>query len=264
MGIVNLSQNSFYSSSIIQSNENLRLRIKQFIDEGVDIIDLGANSSRPGSKIVDPIHEVKILEPAFKEIRAISSDTLISIDTLHASTARRMLELGADFINDISASEYDPLMSDVISEFNVPYIIMHMRGIPETMQSKENQEYEDVVAEVIKYFSRKKFEFLKKDIHQLIIDPGFGFSKNLIQNYELLNKLDLFQFLECPILVGISRKSMISKVLQSNAENALEGSLAAETIALIKGANILRVHDIKQTKDIIRIVQAFKGLHAKI
>ncbi|MEO6189076.1 MAG: dihydropteroate synthase [Saprospiraceae bacterium] len=263
MGIINLSQNSFYSESILSSPTEIVNKAQKHLEEGAQIIDLGAASTRPGSKIVDPLLEQRLLIEAFDLITPMKGKALISIDTMHSSTAQIMLERGAHLINDVSCGEFDPNMIDVVADFNVPYIGMHMRGIPENMQSEEHLVYEDLVSEIIQYFSRKKFELLDKNVHQLIFDPGFGFSKNLNQNYELLSKLNLFQILECPILVGLSRKSMIAKILGTNAEGSLHGTIAAQTIALMQSACILRVHDVAPAKDLIRVFQEFKREDAK-
>lgn len=263
MGIVNLDANSFYKKSIT-SQELLESKVIELVGQGADIIDLGAMTSRPGSVIRDQQDELKILTNALEVVQSNLGGALLSIDTIHSATAERMIDLGVHFINDISGSEYDPRMKQVIADRNIPYVAMHMRGTPEVMQSEENTQYEDVVFDVVKYFSRKKRELLDAGIHQLIIDPGFGFSKTVDQNYQLLCHLNLFEVLDCPILVGISRKSMISKLLNTNSDGALAGTLAAQTLSLIKGANILRVHDVKEAKDIVKIFMKYKQQEAKI
>ncbi len=253
MGIVNLSSNSFYSNSIIQSTQDLVNRVQLFKDQGADIIDLGACSTRPGSKIIDQKLEQQQLTEAFHLIKPILGSTLLSIDTMHSATAEALLNLGADMINDVSAGNYDSEMANIIAHFKVPYIIMHMRGIPETMQRPEFLKYDNLVPDILKYFSELQNRYIQKNIHQLIIDPGFGFSKNLEQNFELLHKLELFEIMELPLLVGLSRKSMIAKTLHTTADDALFGTISAQTIALMKGASILRVHDVKAAKDAIDI-----------
>lgn len=255
MGILNLSQNSFYSGSLIKNEFDLTKKINEHLEAGVDILDLGAASTRPGSPLVDAQEEIRQLIPAFKIIKKYSSTTLISIDTMNASTAERLLQEGADIINDVSGAIRDVSMLEVVARHNVPFIAMHMRGVPETMQNEENLRYEDLVSDLIQYFARRKREYNSSGVHQIILDPGFGFSKTLEQNYELLSKLDLFRILDCPILVGLSRKSMITKVLQIGTDEALSGSLVLATIALMKSANILRVHDVLPTRQAVTLFQ---------
>ncbi|NOT36215.1 MAG: dihydropteroate synthase [Saprospiraceae bacterium] len=264
MGILNLSQNSFYKGSRNPDMESLEARLDQYIEEGVDIIDVGATSTRPGSPLQDAETELQRLLPVFSMIKKKAGNTLISIDTMNAETANILLQEGADLVNDVSAGDRDPLMLETVAKFNVPFIAMHMRGIPETMMNEENLRYENVVSEIIQYFARKKREFLSLGIHQLVVDPGYGFSKNLDQNYEVLKNLNLFQILDCPILVGLSRKSMITKLLGITPDEALYGTMSLHSLALLKGADILRVHDVKFAKDTIKINHKWIEVNAKV
>lgn len=260
MGIINLSQDSFYSKSILRNEKEILDKVSQYLEEGVDIIDLGAASTRAGSQYIDQLEETKQLVKAYELIRRVAKNSIISIDTMNSNSAEELLSKGADMINDVSFAERDPRMLEVIAKYNIPYIGMHMRGTPETMQNEENLKYSDLVSDVIQYISKKKYELLSKGIHQLIIDPGFGFSKSLEQNYELLKKLKSFQILDCPILIGISRKSMITKVLHINNEESLNGTSSVHMIALLNGANILRVHDVKEAKQCVKLYLKYKSV----
>ncbi len=260
MGIVNLSRNSFYSGSIVSNQNELKSKLEKYVLEGVDIIDIGAASTRPGSSLVDPKLETEELMNCYELVRSVAGNILISIDTINSSTAFELIKMGADIINDVSAAEYDPEIIDVVARFNVPYIAMHMRGIPETMMNEEFLVYDELVSDILKYLARKKFELMKRGVHQIIFDPGFGFSKNLEQNYKLLNSLELFQILDCPILVGLSRKSMFTKLLNIKSSEALASSISANAIALMKGAQILRVHDVREAKHCIEVFKKLKEI----
>lgn len=251
-GILNITPDSFYDGGKYFSEKEILKRIKQLVDEGADIIDVGAFSSRPGAKLISENEEKKRLKSALENLRKHYPDIILSVDTYRSEIAKFVVNnFEADIINDISGGNFDDRMFGTIADLNVPYIVMHMQGTPELMQ--KNPEYKDVLKDLLKYFSQK-IEFAKKlGINDLIIDPGFGFGKTIEQNYRLLNKLELFQITERPIMVGLSRKSMIFKLNNETPEKTLPGTLALNMIALQKGANILRVHDVKETKQIIRV-----------
>ena len=252
MGILNLSDNSFYDGGKYNSTEKIFIQTKKMIDEGVNIIDIGAQSSRPGSNEISEEEELNKIIPSLTEIRKHFPNVLISVDTYRANVAEESINNGADIINDISSGNLDNKMFSVISKHKVPYIIMHMLGTPKNMQ--ENPIYNNVVEEIINYFQQKIETLHDLGINNLIIDPGFGFGKTLENNYEILNNLEKFKCLKYPILVGVSRKSMIYKLLDTDANQALNGTSVINTIALTKGTNILRVHDIKEAVECIKIV----------
>ncbi|MBL7821797.1 MAG: dihydropteroate synthase [Saprospiraceae bacterium] len=260
MGILNLSPDSFYSTSVITEESLLEQRIRKMLDEGADILDIGAASSKLGSKPIPVEIETERIAKAVKIARQISPEVLISVDTYRASVAAKGLELGASMINDISAGRLDDAMVPLVKSSGVPYIIMHMRGTPEDMNSTQNLVYNDLAADLIRFFAERIHFLNQEGIHQLIIDPGFGFSKNVQLNFELLRQLELFRILDAPILVGLSRKSMIFKTLQTEPGKALNGSIAAHTIALMNGADILRVHDVAEAKETVAIFKAYKNL----
>lgn len=253
MGILNLSHDSFYSKSSFTQLEFIDKQIEKMLDEGADIIDIGAVSTRQGAIILNPGQEWKILEPALKLIQQKYYNFVFSLDTVNSETAKKAVkDFGIDIINDISAGEIDKKMFETIADLGVPYIIMHMRGNPENMQ--KNTDYQDLLGEIVYYFSEKLEKLNSLGINDVIIDPGFGFSKNLEQNFELLNKLDRFKIFELPILAGLSRKTIVWKSLNITPDEALNGTTALNTIALLKGANILRVHDVKEAKQIVKLV----------
>ncbi len=254
MGIINLSPDSFFSTSAVLNAADAVKRAEKHILEGAAILDLGAISTRPGAQIISPEEEMDRLLPAFREIRAMSKETLISIDTVHSITAHKLLDLGADIINDVSAGTYAENMPAIIAQYNVPMIAMHMRGTPATMHKEDYAPYTNITAEVLQFFSAKINDLNAHGITQIIVDPGFGFSKKMNDNYTLLRQLEFFRILDRPLLIGISRKSMIYKLLETDPEQALNGTLAAQTIALIKGADILRVHDVGPAMEVIKVV----------
>ena len=252
MGIINISPDSFYTNSFVSDAQSALAITNRMIKQGASIIDIGACSTRPGATIVTDKEEKKRLEPILYEIRNIHPDVIISLDTTHASIADWAVnKYKISIINDISAGEIDSAMFSTIAELKVPYILMHMQGIPENMQHKTD--YKNLTADILKWFSEKIYKLRSLGVNDIIIDPGFGFGKTLEQNYCLLNQLDLFQSLELPILIGVSRKSMIYKLLNIEPENALNGSTVIHTIALQKGASILRVHDVKEAVETINI-----------
>lgn len=257
MGILNLTPDSFYDGG---KNNDLNVALKkteQMLNDGADIIDIGAYSSRPGA---DHISEETELERMIPVIRAIMKEfprTIISVDTFRSGIAKASYYEGAGIINDISAGSLDEYMFKTIAEIKIPYILMHMRGTPQTMAL--HTEYENITADICRYFSEKIAQLKSLGVNDLIIDPGFGFSKTLEQNYELLSKLNTLRLCGYPVLVAVSRKSMIYKLLHTDAEHALNGTTVLNTIALMNGANILRVHDVKEAKEVISIVGQLKN-----
>ena len=245
MGIVNATPDSFYDSSRVLAPEAITARVSDMIEQGADIIDIGACSTRPGAEVATEQQEMERLNIAVDAARQAAGDNvLISIDTYRASVARHCVEqLGADIINDISGGDLDHDMNTTVAQLQVPYIVMHMRGTPATMQQLTH--YDDVAAEVLEELARKIDTLHQLGVNDVIADPGFGFAKNLEQNYRLLSCLEAFHALEVPLLVGVSRKSMIQKVLNCTANEALNGTTVVNTIAMMKGAHIIRVHDVK-------------------
>lgn len=262
MGILNLTPDSFYEGSRISNEEDLILRASDMLKEGAHILDVGACSTRPGAEQPDEATERKRLFPALQVLRKNFPDAILSVDTWRASIAREAVyEFGVDMINDISAGNLDPAMFQTIAECRVPYIMMHMQGTPQTMQ--KNPVYQDVVQDILSFFARKTQELVRKfHVHDLFIDPGFGFGKTLEHNYILLENLNVFRMLGFPVVVGISRKSMIHRILSCSPEEALIGTTVLHTIALLKGASILRVHDVKPATEAIRLLNFMKKANA--
>lgn len=253
MGILNVTPNSFYSESRKQSDEEIVNRCRVILDEGGTIIDVGAQSSFITSKFLSAKEEWERLMPALRLIRNEFPDTIISIDTFYADVAKEAVEVyGANIINDISGGEIDKRMFNVVAELNVPYILMHMRGVPQTMQYMTN--YDNFIQDILYYFSEKRAKLSLLGVNDVIIDPGFGFSKSVAQNYELMAYLKYFHIFEEPILVGVSRKSMIYKLLETTPENSLNGTTVLNTVSLLSGANILRVHDVKEAVECVKII----------
>jgi dihydropteroate synthase len=250
MGILNYNDNSFYNKSRVGNSQALVKQVKRLIKEGADIIDIGIQSTRPGAQIISEAKEIEALKEALKIIKS-ESDLIISVDTFRAKTADFALNNGADILNDISGWQIDEELLSVISDHKKPYILTHMRGTPETMQ--ENTNYKNLVLDIASYF-KEKIEILEEnDVNDIIIDLGFGFAKTKDQNYELLKNLKYFTALDLPLLVGVSRKSMIYKELDCSPEESLNGTSVLNTIALQNGANILRVHDVKEAKQAIKL-----------
>jgi dihydropteroate synthase len=251
MGIVNVTPDSFYSESRA-AQANLLFIVEKMLNEGMQIVDIGGYSSRPGSTEITVKEELNRVIPAISAIRKAFPDLIISLDTFRSEVAEKGILTGADIINDISGFSIEPQLIDVVSKYKVPYILMHMRGTPETMNSLTN--YDSIFNDMILYFS-EKIEVLKQaGVNDIIIDPGFGFSKTIDQNYYLLDHLDDFLLLGKPVLAGLSRKSMIYKRLNTTPEDeaTLDGTIALNKIALKKGASILRVHDVKEAVDLIK------------
>ena len=252
MGILNITPDSFYDGGKYNSDKKILDHIEKMVIDGATFIDIGAYSSRPGGLDIDENEELKRIIPAIELVNKKFPEIIISIDTFRSKIAEACLNSGAAIINDISASQLDEKMMETISKYNVPYIIMHMKGNPQNMMDKTN--YDDMLQEMIKYFSKKINQAMSYKINDIIIDPGFGFAKNIKQNYDLLNHLDLLKILDKPIMVGVSRKSMIYKSLDSTPEEALNGTTVLNTVALIKGASILRVHDVKEANECIKLI----------
>ncbi len=254
MGIINVTPDSFYSSSRTPAYNSLKQRIEKFIDEGVDIFDIGGYSSRPGAEDISAETEFSRLAPAIETIRRIAPGFPISIDTFRSGIAEKCIdEFGVEIINDISGGSLDPEMFDMVAEKKCAYVMMHMRGNPETMSGLT--QYDDVVAEVIEDLSFKLARLREKGVADVIVDPGFGFAKSLTQNFRLLDCLPCFKELGAPLLVGISRKSMIWKTLGKTPEEALNGTSVLNTAALLKGADILRVHDVAEAVECIKLTR---------
>lgn len=261
MGILNLTPDSFYAESRKQTEQDIRIRTRQIIEEGGSIIDVGAYSSRSKAEHITPDEEMRRLRNGLQIINSEYPDAIISVDTFRADVARMCVEeYGVAIINDIAAGEMDGNMFQMIARLKVPYIMMHMQGTPQNMQ--QNPHYENVVKEVMLYFATKIQQLRDLGAKDLIIDPGFGFGKTLEHNYELLEKLESFQLFDLPLLVGVSRKSMIYKLLGGTSEDALNGTSIINTISLLKGANILRVHDVKAASEAVQIVNAMNRFTA--
>ena len=253
MGILNITPNSFYDGGKFQEESVVLNQVEKMLNEGATFIDIGAYSSKPNAEFVSEEEELQRILPVVQQIIKQFPDVIVSIDTFRAEVAKQCVFNGAALINDISAGHLDEKMLPTIAELQVPYIMMHMKGNPQTMQSLAH--YDDIVKEMIYYFSERIFEARKLGINDLIVDPGFGFAKTLEQNYEVMQKLNIFKQLELPLLVGISRKSMIYKTLETSAQEALNGTTFLNAIALEKGANILRVHDVKEAVEGVKLFE---------
>ena len=252
MGILNLTTDSFYSNSRINSVELALKRAAEILNEGGKFIDIGAYSSRPGADDVTAQEETDRIVPVVEAISENFPDALISIDTFRAKVARSAVDAGAHMINDISAGNMDEAMFATVADLKVPYIMMHMRGTPQTMQ--QNTDYDNLMLDMAGYFADKVSRLKSIGLNDIILDPGFGFAKTLEQNYEVLQRMGDLNFFELPVLAGLSRKSMIYKFLGGGPEQALNGTTTLNTIALMKGANILRVHDVKAAAECIALV----------
>ncbi|WP_036386051.1 dihydropteroate synthase [Muricauda sp. MAR_2010_75] len=257
MGILNLTPDSFYDGGKYKDEAAILKQVEMMLEDGASFIDMGAYSSRPGAEHVDEDEELKRMLPIIGLILKHFPKTLISVDTFRSKVAAESLERGAALINDIAAGNLDTGMFNTVAHYQVPYIMMHLKGTPQSMQKEAK--YDDLIKDLRFYFSKKMQEANSKKINDIIIDPGFGFAKTTEQNYTLLNHLDLFKTFEVPLLIGLSRKSMVYKVLNSNPKEALNGTTALHTIALLKGANILRVHDVKEAVECVKLVEALKA-----
>ncbi len=253
MGIINVTTDSFYGASQFRMKYRIKQRAQSIINQGGTIIDIGACSTRPGSIPVSVDEEIKRLSKALETIRKVLPEAVISVDTFRAEVAKQVVRnFNVNIINDISAGDMDPAMFETIAELNVPYIIMHMRGTPQTMQN--NPVYENVVKNIIKYFTEKIDKLKSLGINDILIDPGFGFGKNSDHNFALLKNLEAFSIFDIPIVAGLSRKSMVYKSLETTPEDALNGTTSLNTIALLKGASVLRVHDVHEACEAIKLV----------
>ena len=253
MGILNVTPDSFFATSRCRGEEEIRQRVCRMRCEGADMVDIGAYSTRPGAEDVTPEEELRRLLPAISIVREEWPEAVISVDTFRAEVARCAIEAGADMINDISGGEMDKEMFSAIADLHVPYVLMHMQGTPQDMQRAPH--YENLMCEVFRSLGERVELLHEMGVADVIIDPGFGFGKTLEQNYEMMARLGEFRLLECPILVGISRKSMIYRLLDSTPEQSLNGTTALNTIALMNGADILRVHDVKEAVEAVNIYQ---------
>ncbi len=254
LGILNLTPDSFYDGGKLKNEQDIVTKVEKMLFDGADFIDLGGYSSRPGAVDISEEEEINRVAPIVTLLKNKFPSILISIDTFRSNVAKVCLDNGAAIINDISAGNLDENMLKIVAKYKVPYIMMHMKGTPQSMKSLT--EYKNITQEVIFYFSEKIAQARVLGINDIIIDAGFGFSKNTEQNFELLNNLKLLKVLDIPILTGISRKSMIYKTLNSSAIEALNGTSALHMIALQKGSKILRVHDVKEAKECILLHQA--------
>lgn len=251
MGILNVTPNSFFDGGKYKNESEMLSQVGKMLNDGATFIDVGAYSSKPSAEFVSEEEELQRIVPIINLILEYYPETLISVDTFRSEVAQVCIENGAAIINDISAGNLDDKMLETIAKYNVPYIMMHMRGTPQTMQKMTS--YDNIVKEMLFYFSEKVAQARSFGINDLIIDPGFGFAKTLEQNYEVLQKMELFEILELPLLAGVSRKSMIYKTLNSTAGEALNGTTVLNTIALTKGAKILRVHDVKEAMECVTL-----------
>lgn len=258
MGIVNVTPDSFYDGGKLQDEKDLLETVEKMIDDGATIIDVGAVSTRPGSEMISTKVELGRLLPALNSIRKSFPEIPISVDTFRSWVAVRVIdEIGPVIINDISGGSLDSKMFETVAQLQVPYILSHIHGTPRNMQ--ENPQYDDIIKDISTYFGERVKRLNKLGVEDVIIDPGFGFGKNLDHNYELLNRLDSFKVFQLPVMVGLSRKSMIWKALETSPEQALNGTSVANTLALLGGADILRVHDVKEAVEAVKIFCEIKA-----
>lgn len=255
MGIINATPDSFYKGDLSKGSAGILELAKKMVADGADILDIGGLSTRPGSSAISAEEEKKRVIPVIELIHHHFPETIISVDTYQSGVAAAAVKAGASMVNDISGGNLDIEMINVVSELNVPYVCMHLKGTPETMQ--QCAQYEDLVKEILDYFIAKIEKCKKSGIKDVIIDPGFGFAKNIEQNFILLNNLSLFRILDRPILAGLSRKSTVYKTLGINPEEALNGTTVLNTLALNNGANILRVHDVKEAKEVVLLMRSY-------
>ncbi|UII33311.1 dihydropteroate synthase [Fulvivirga ulvae] len=251
MGILNTTPDSFFDGGRYTHEETILARAAAMADQGVDIIDIGGYSSRPGADDIPEEEELKRVIPHIKNIKKAFPDVYLSIDTFRAAVAEQSIEAGADIINDISGGELDKRMYDVVTDTQVPYILMHMRGTPKTMT--KNTAYDSLLIEILDFFEKKVSELHSRGVKDIVVDPGFGFAKTMDQNYVLLKNLKYFKVLGLPLLAGVSRKSFIYKKLGIAPSEALNGTTVLNTIALLNGAQILRVHDVKEAVETVKL-----------
>jgi len=256
MGILNVTPDSFYADSRtpMADPDSIQQRVREMLADGADLIDVGAYSSRPGADDISPLEEMRRLEVALAAVRSVASEVYVSVDTFRSEVARQCVEhFGVDMINDISGGVLDKAMPKMVARMGVPYVMMHMQGKPETMQTAP--EYEDVLAEVLEFLARQQQRFFDAGGKDVVIDPGFGFGKTMMHNYRLMDRLEDFHELHAPLLVGVSRKSMIYKLLETTPQEALNGTTVLHTLAMMKGAHILRVHDVRAAVEARTIVK---------
>jgi dihydropteroate synthase len=253
MGILNVTPDSFYEGSRMKTADQVRMQVEKMLEEGAQIIDVGGASSRPGADFVSVAEELNRVIPIINLLVKHYPEALLSIDTYRAEVAKEAINSGVHLINDISASSIDEGLLDVVAAGNVPYVLMHMQGTPQDMQQEPN--YDSVVVDVLDFFLKKIALLKSKGIEDIIVDPGFGFGKTIGHNYKLLNHLSVYKVLGIPIMAGLSRKSMIWKVLENTPEEALHGTTALHVVALQNGANILRVHDVRPAVEAIQLMQ---------
>ena len=253
MGILNITPDSFYSGNRTTDEKDILKLTEKMLEDGAAFIDIGGFSSRPGAEYVSEEEEGKRIYEVVKLLVSHFKEIIISVDTYRSTIAKRVVEMGAAMINDISSGEDDPEMMKTIAKLQVPYIMMHKRGTPQTMQ--QLTQYDNVTNDVLDYFIKKITDTKELHIHDILIDPGFGFAKTIEQNYQLLNNLEIFRMLQSPLVAGLSRKKMIQHVIEADVEEALNGTSTANTIALLKGASILRVHDVKEAVQCVKIVE---------
>jgi dihydropteroate synthase len=251
MGILNVTPDSFFATSRCRSEEEIRQRVCQIRQEGATMVDIGAYSSRPGAEDVVQGEELRRLLPAIDIVHEEWPEAIISVDTFRAEVARRAVEAGADIVNDISGGEMDPEMFSAVADMHVPYILMHMQGTPRDMQKAPH--YDNLMCEVFRSLGERVELLHEMGVADVILDPGFGFGKTMEQNYEMMARLGEFRLLECPILAGVSRKSMVYRLLDTTPEESLNGTTVLNTIALMNGASILRVHDVKEAVEAVKI-----------
>ena len=263
MGILNITPDSFYAGSRMQTEAEITARAQQILDEGAGIIDIGAYSSRPNAENVSPHEEMERLRMGLEILRKTHPGAVISVDTFRADVARMCVEeYGVAIINDIAAGEMDTDMFRTVAELNVPYIMMHMQGTPQNMQ--KHPHYDNLLKEVFLYFAQKVQQLRDLGMKDIILDPGFGIGKTVEHNYELLAHLEEFRVFELPLLVGVSRKSMIYRLLGGTPQDALNGTTVLDTICLLKGADILRVHDVREAVETVKIVEAMRRNSNKV
>ncbi len=257
MGILNVTPDSFFDGGLYNTEKKVDIQVTKMIEDGMDILDVGGYSSRPGAKEISINEEIDRVVPVVKFIRKTYPELILSVDTFRSEVARECLDLGIDMINDISAGCIDKNILDVVAEYNCPYIMMHMKGTPQTMQV--NPEYENLIKELLIYFAKRIYLAREKGIIDIIVDPGFGFGKTLDHNYTIMKKIENFKLLDLPILVGISRKSFITKQLDIDKKDSLNGTTALNMYFLEKNINILRVHDVKEAKECIMLHEKIKS-----
>lgn len=257
MGILNVTPDSFYAGSRMQTEAEIKRRVQQIVAEGAGMIDVGAYSSHPKAENVSPQEEMERLRTGLKILREVQPEAVVSVDTFRADVARMCVEeYGVAIINDIAAGEMDGNMFRTVADLNVPYVMMHMQGTPQDMQ--QHPHYDNLLKEVFQYFARKVQQLHDLGVKDIILDPGFGFGKTVEHNYELLAHLEDFRIFELPLLAGVSRKSMIYRLLGTTPQEALNGTTVLDTICLLKGADILRVHDVREAVETVKIVEAMK------